>query len=176
MDRTTLKRNQIHAAFELLHRENRLAALAVEQIMTVNPFCVARNETAYDLVKMVHANCFRHLLVSDGDELVGVISDRDIILCFDFHTPPSNEHLKTITAADLMSTDLITVGPLTPVVEAIRLMIDCGINCLPVVLEKRPVGILTSTDMFLTLEQLLTTLRASRPAATAQGKKQSQRS
>ena len=173
MDRIASKRKQIHAAFEVLQRDQRLASLTAEQVMTVSPRCVARTETAYDLVKMVHANCFRHLLVSDGDELVGVISDRDIILCFDFHKPPSNDHLKTITAADLMSTDLITVGPLTPVVEAIRLMIDCGINCLPVVLDKRPVGILTSTDMFLTLEQLLTTLRTHQSPATARGKRRS---
>ena len=54
-----------------------------------------------------------------------------------------------------MSTDLITVSPETSLLEAVRLIVENGISCLPVVEHGRAIGILTTTDLYLALEQLL---------------------
>ena len=62
-----------------------------------------------------------------------------------------------------MSTDLLTVGPCTALLEAVEVMVDQGINCLPVVAGDQPLGILTSTDLHLIIEQLLQSASVEQP-------------
>jgi len=127
----------------------------VGQMMTPAPTCVSSDVSALDLVRLLHDKGFRHLLVTEGEKLVGIISDRDVIRCFGPDEPPRRDQLARITTAQLMSRDVVTVRHSTPVRRAIRLMLEHGISCLPVVGESRPVGIFTSTDVYLTLELLL---------------------
>jgi CBS domain-containing protein len=87
--------------------------------------------------------------------LLGIISDRDIIGHFGNSAALEPDYLDKVTAADLMSTNLITVGPTTLLSDAVSRIVDAGINSLPVVDGGKTVGILTSTDIFLSLEQLL---------------------
>lgn len=52
-------------------------------------------------------------------------------------------------ARDVMSTDLVIVGPELPVKEAARLMLDSRIGALPVVREGHLVGIVTEGDLIM---------------------------
>ena len=45
-----------------------------------------------------------------------------------------------------MKTELITVNPRTQTVDAIRIMRDARVGCLPVVEDGRLVGLVTETD------------------------------
>jgi CBS domain-containing protein len=143
--------------------------LSVEEAMTANPSCISPEATLLELVKLFHAKEFRHPLVTDADgNLVGVVSDRDVIRCFGPGRYPAEEVLKGITAADIMSTDIVTISPDAPLEQAIELLCGYGINCLPVVSNAKLVGILTSTDLYVVLEMLLKTLRLSElPQAAA---------
>lgn len=130
--------------------------LTIAQVMTRRPICIEPSVTAYELVQLFHAKRFRHLLVADGDsKLVGVISDRDVLRCFGLDGAPGRERLEAITAADLMSTDVITIQPETTLAEAVNILLTHGINCLPVVSAGKLCGIVTSTDIYLVLERLL---------------------
>ena len=60
-----------------------------------------------------------------------------------------------------MSTDLLTVGPNTPLAEAVDVMIEHGISCLPVLAGDDLVGILTNTDLHVLLHLLLQSLGQS---------------
>jgi CBS-domain-containing membrane protein len=71
------------------------------------------------------------------------------------------EVLEGILAGEIMSTDLVTIGPGTTVTEVIASMIDHGISCLPVVEQGRLLGILTNTDLHVLLQMLLQTLRTT---------------
>jgi len=53
-----------------------------------------------------------------------------------------------------MKTDLVTVEPNTPALEALELMREKNIGCLPVVKNGRLVGIVTAYD-FLTVSSKL---------------------
>jgi CBS domain-containing protein len=53
-----------------------------------------------------------------------------------------------------MKTDLITIPPETPTLEALNLMREKQIGCLPVVKDKKLVGLLTAHD-FLTVSTKL---------------------
>ena len=55
-----------------------------------------------------------------------------------------------IVVRDIMRTELITVSPDTPALDAVRLMRERDIGCLPVVKGKRLVGLITAYD-FLTV-------------------------
>lgn len=154
MQRVDLKRQLIRTAVEQLPFD-RLCDLKVGQVMTANPLCVAVQRTALEIVELFHEMRFRHLLVTDHGRLVGVMSDRDVVRLFGTHDSPERDYLETITAGELMSVDLLTVDPEATLLEAVRIMLDNGISCLPVVDAGFACGILTSTDLFLALEQLL---------------------
>lgn len=155
MDRIDRKRVQILDALETLQRANSDEQLLAGQVMTGQPSCISADTCVLELVRMIHANAFRHLLVTDKDgQLLGVISDRDVLRCLG-PGAADKEKLTRIVAGDLMSTDLVTITSQTPLVQAIGILIDQGISCLPIVDEGRLVGIMTNTDMHVVLQMLL---------------------
>ena len=104
---------------------------------------------ARDIMKMKK---IRHLLVMDGSELVGVITDRDVRshLSPRIDTPiESSEDEKTLETKihKVMTRDLITVSPDAPIGEAASLLLKHKVGCLPV-LDKdgSAVGIVTDAD------------------------------
>ncbi len=164
MSRAELKRIFLRGVFTGAGRSGLIPKITVGTVMTPDPFTVTTECPAQQLVLFFHKKRFRHFLVTDGGRLAGVVSDRDVIPYFGNNGPLEPDDLKNVTVADLMSTDLITVSPTTPLAEAIEQMVNVGINSLPVVDGVELVGILTSTDVFLSFEQLLL---AAQPAQEA---------
>ena len=132
--------------------------------MTPCPESVEPTRTAGEVVRVFYEMRFRHVLVTENRQLVGVISDRDVGRLFGINGSADPRDLQHLTARDLMSSDLITVSPQTPLSEAVRRLVDHGINCLPVVNQGIPLGIVTTTDLYLVLEQLLESARHEAPA------------
>jgi acetoin utilization protein AcuB len=155
VNRAEQKRDCLQATFEQAAEAQRLNALVVADVMTRNPHMVCISTTAAQLVQNFHERRFRHFLVAEQGKLVGVISDRDVIRLFGLDDFPERNALEALTAGELMSTDLVTVEANTSLVQAVSLIVENGINCLPVVENGRAIGILTTTDLYLTLEQLL---------------------
>jgi acetoin utilization protein AcuB len=94
----------------------------------------------------------RHLLVTDGGKLVGLITDRDIRL--NLASPATslsvwelNYLLARLTLGDVMTKSLIVVDPERDAGEAARIMLEHRIGALPVLDGTRLVGILTETDI-----------------------------
>jgi acetoin utilization protein AcuB len=63
--------------------------------------------------------------------------------------------LSRLLVSELMITDVITIGPDTPVEEAARIMSDHKIGGLPVMEGDKLVGIITETDVFTVLLEML---------------------
>ncbi len=164
MDRMATKRSQVADA---LGEMDRLGGLTAGQVMTDAPSCIRPETSALDVVRLFHAHGFRHLLVTDAkDRLAGVISDRDVLRCLGPEKRPVRETLAGITAASIMSGDVITIRPDTPLEKAIVLLIEHGISCLPVCEGGTLRGILTNTDLHVVLQVMLETIRQPDPEET----------
>jgi len=165
MDRNDSKRLQLAKLLQPEAGNLGIAGAMVLRAMTPHPTCILPDMNALELIKLFHEKRFRHLLVTqESGELVGIISDRDVVGCLGPNGAVSKEALQEIKALDLMSVDLIWVTPESSLTKAISLMVENGISCLPVIHEQRPVGIITSTDLYLLLEQLLKVISADSSA------------
>ncbi len=110
----------------------------------------------------------RHLPVVHGKQLVGMLSHRDMlglsVSTLDA-TPASqlnDARLKEGTfAASVMTRDVVTVGPETQVLQAVRLMLANKFGCLPVVDGSGDlIGIVSEFDL---LKQLASRLHDEAP-------------
>ena len=90
---------------------------------------------------------FRHILVTKGDRLVGVLSDRDVLRFFARRGGASGG-----TISEMVTVNPRTIDPSASIAEATRLMLQHRINCLPVTDGGGAVvGILTTTDLLRAL-------------------------
>jgi CBS domain-containing protein len=81
------------------------------------------------------------LLVLEGEELVGIITERDVLRAVATGTPLDTP------VSELMSRDLITVEPGTSLREAARIMTEKWIRHLPVLEAGRLVGVVSQRDL-----------------------------
>lgn len=93
----------------------------------------------------------RHLPVTSDGEVVGMVSDRDILQAqvsslsglTDDEVRQVNLRIKV---REIMTTDVLTVTPDTGAKEAAELLRVRKFGCLPVIEEGQLVGIVTATD------------------------------
>ncbi len=123
----------------------------VKSLMTPDPF-VLHADDELDIAKdVMQLNRIRHIpvLADRGGALVGVISQRDLFrgaleqLLARGGEPEQGESLRV---GDVMSADVVHVGPDTPITDAANLMTERKLGCLPVVEDDELVGILTEGD------------------------------
>jgi len=96
----------------------------------------------------------RHLPVVDGTRLAGIISERDLFRtslaeALGYGTKASRDLMKTLRIKDIMVTEVMIVSPETNLCDAVRIMVDKKIGCLPVVENERLVGLITETDILV---------------------------
>src|ERR1700676_5154063 len=162
MQRLDVKRIQIAEGLRWCGGCAGQGRLSVRDVMTPAPTCIASSTSVLDVVRMFHAKEFRHLLVTDArGRLLGLVSDRDVLRCFGPGRYPNQEALAGISAAEIMSGDLITTRPDTTLLQAVTEMLAHGISCLPVLADDKLVGIVTNTDLNAVLEVLLQTSSSS---------------
>ena len=126
----------------------------VEQFMSHDLFTV-RPEDVVDLAAgLMEWRHIRHLPVeNERGEVVGLVSHRDLLKLFTREV--ARDHVNDpLIVRDIMKTDLITIKPETDTLEALYLMRNRGIGCLPVCKNGKLVGILTAHD-FLTVSTRL---------------------
>lgn len=90
------------------------------------------------------------LLVMDGGNLLGIVTERDLL-----RSVANGQDPKTTQLKDVMRTDVITVGPQTTLKDAARLMATKWIRHLPIVDGGRVVGIVSQRDLTGVLAEAL---------------------
>ena len=94
----------------------------------------------------------RHLLVTEADRLVGIVTDRDIRLNLPSQATSLsvwevNHLLLKLTVGEVMTRGAITIGPERDARDAAQLMLDHSIGALPVTDGGRLMGIITEADL-----------------------------
>lgn len=134
--------------------------LKVRDVMSVNVETLNPDDDL-DLASMLmRLDRLHHLPVMEGDQLVGIISDRDVLSaqrssfagCDKDETRRFNMGIK---ARDAMTSKVDTISPEASVVEAAQMLRERGYGCLPVVEDGRVVGIVTPTDFLGLVVELL---------------------
>lgn len=132
--------------------------MLVRDIMTPNPITIGPASDELAAVALMRARRCRHLPVVEDDRLVGIVTTVDLAAS---RTPgrPREQALRANgvvrRVADVMTSEVVSVPPEYPLEEAASLMLTHRISCLPVVAAARVVGIVTETDLFRTLVDVL---------------------
>ena len=126
--------------------------MKVRELMTKQPLTVPVDTPVVEARRTMLEHRIRHLLVTDGGRLAGIVTDRDIRL--NMPSPATslsvweiNYLLARMTVGSVMTKSVITVDPNRNVVEAARIMLDHKIGALPVVDGGTIIGIMTETDI-----------------------------
>lgn len=94
----------------------------------------------------------RHLPVVKGENIVGILTQRDLyrasLTSLLTNWKENKEFLDSIKVSEVMAKNVITTTPDTTIEEAVQIMIDKKVGCLPVVKDKnRLIGLITETDV-----------------------------
>jgi len=137
------------------------AALTVRDLMSTDLVTLAEDDTLNHAQRCMARGRIRHLPVIRGDELVGLITHRDLLaasfsIFSDVHHSEQRRVFVTVPVVELMHRDVVTVHPDQPVAEAAAILMQNKYGCLPVVDgDAKMVGIITEADFLQLTVRLL---------------------
>lgn len=130
--------------------------MKISDLMSTKLFTVAADDSVEGAVRLLQQRGVRHLLVLDGHDLVGILSDRDIKRALD---PAKSKRkkllnlgglfflLEPILVKEIMTKDPVSIAPSATAQEAATLMVNRKFGALPVVSRGKLVGIVTESDL-----------------------------
>jgi len=111
--------------------------------MTPQPEQVDVDKTIAAVAKLMRDEDIGEVIVTDGDRLLGIVTDRDIVVrAIADGLDPVRE-----TVDAVFSGDVNTVSADTPIEEAVRVMRERAVRRLPVMEGERLVGVVTLGDL-----------------------------
>lgn len=134
--------------------------MRVGEYMTRRPFTVSEHTNMKEAVHVLGKHYIRHLPVTNGSRLVGIVTDRDIRraqpgLLLGLGREDYEQVLLTTPVSRIMTRQLVTVTEDTPLTDAVSLMVEKKVGSLPVVKGEDLIGIFTEIDaMKVLLEKL----------------------
>jgi len=136
--------------------------------MTRKLITVSPDDSVEKAVQLFRQRSVRHLLVLQGERLVGILSDRDLIHAMEPLRAKQRKLLNVgglffllepVEVQEIMSRDVITIAPDLSIQDAAAFMVSSRFGALPVVANEKLVGIITETDLLRCLAKPATELR-----------------
>lgn len=115
----------------------------IRVVMSRDPVTLPSNTPLIEAARAMREQDIGDVLVVEGDVLVGIATDRDIVI----RAIAQGEDLERATLGEICSREVATVTPDDEVGDAVRLMSEKAIRRLPVVEDSKPVGILSLGDL-----------------------------
>jgi len=141
--------------------------MRVRQVAQVPAPTVPRDATVLDAVRTMERVRGGAVCVMEGDRLVGVLTERDVLLkVVRLQRDPAD-----VPVAEVMSADVTTVGPETRTAQALEAMVERHIRHLPVLADDgRLVGLVSVRNLLQGhVEYLVDQLQALESFVTADG-------
>lgn len=123
----------------------------IEGVMTRRVVAIAPDTSVIEAAKLMGEANVGCLVVLDKEELVGLITDRDIVT----RVIARELDLMKCKVSDCMTSEVVTAIPQTDILEAARLMTHYGVRRLPVADGKNLVGIVSIADVASYAESIL---------------------
>ncbi len=126
------------------------------------PVITVRQDTnVEEALRLMHSENIRRLPVVDKTgNMIGIVSELDLLKVSPSPATSLSVYeipylLAKIKMKDVMTKDVVSVNEDTTLEEAARVMSDNKIGGLPVLRDKKVVGIVTETDLFKTFLEML---------------------
>ena len=113
----------------------------LSEIMASNPVTVSSDTVLGEAVRLMDEHRIHHLPVVRDDKLVGVLSDRDLLLSLG-KRPSSVKRV-----SDVMSPGPVTGSLDASLAEAARILARWRIGCLPITSNDSLLGLITEVDL-----------------------------
>jgi len=117
--------------------------MRVEQVMTTDPITVAPDVPLREAARLMRDNAIGDVLVASGRDLVGILTDRDIVV----RGLAEEDDPSRMTAGEVCTPVTVTVAPGDPVEASATLMQRHAVRRLPVVSDGRLVGVVSLGDL-----------------------------
>ncbi len=134
--------------------------MTIERRMTRNPVVARTSMTAVETLDLMkNENVQKVPVLDEKGNLVGVITEKDILTAT-LHEDGNISLLEmaykvsNLTIDRLMTSDVVSIGPGTDIEEVARIMVTQGISFLPVVEDRKLVGLVSKSDMFKIMMEL----------------------
>jgi CBS domain-containing protein len=114
----------------------------VAEIMTEPAVTDARHAPLASAAELMWRQQTGSLVIMADQQVVGILTERDIL-----RTVATGKEISNVQVGDVMTQEVITTSPDTPVRDAARTMAQHWIRHLPVVDGGRLVGILSQRDI-----------------------------
>lgn len=128
--------------------------MRVKNRMTPSPV-TATLETSYnEALRLMQQNHIKSLpIVNKHNHLVGIVTRGDMLRAEPSQVTSLSAFeivslLEKVTMKKIMNSPVYAIDENCSCTNAANFMLDNNINCLPVVQDKKPVGIITDTDIF----------------------------
>jgi CBS domain-containing protein len=137
---------------------HRFLEARVEEYMTQPAVTVAADMPLHELERQFAAHDFNGFPVVDAGALAGMVTKFDILKVFVF-TPrtvvPQYDALARLTAAQIMTRNVITFSPEVPLTRVLQTLVDFRVKSFPVVDGRRLVGVIAREDVVRALHDAL---------------------
>ncbi len=135
--------------------------MLVKNHMTTKVITIAPSTSVSDALNLIRINKIRRLPVIDREgRLVGIVSEKDLLYASPSPATSLSVYeigylLSKLKVEEVMSRKVISISEDVPIEEAALIMAQNKIGALPVVKDGKLVGIITETDIFKTLLDML---------------------
>jgi CBS domain-containing protein len=114
----------------------------VAELMNKGLLSVGPSTTVAEAATMMGERRVGSALVMDGEALLGIFTERDIVRALGEHFDAAKHQV-----AEWMTRDPITVPPDTPAKDALKTMLDGGFRHLPVLEGEQVIGVVSMRDL-----------------------------
>jgi CBS domain-containing protein len=115
----------------------------IRDLMTLNPTACEPSTTVVDAAKKMAQEDVGPIPVVEGDRLVGLVTDRDIVL----RVVAEGRDPSSTTIGEIATSSLETVSPDEDLDSALQKMASAQVRRLPVVEDGRLVGLVAQADI-----------------------------
>lgn len=124
--------------------------MIVRDVMNRNVIATKPDTSIRKAAEIMTQRHIGSLIVLEDEKIAGIITETNVL-----HAVAEKKDPDATAVADVMTKDVITIGPSKKIEDAVELMIKYRIKKLPVVDNEKLVGVVTASDIIVVEPKLI---------------------